>query len=586
MNFIQITDLSFRYPGAEVDSLRNVNLTIEKGDFVAVVGGNGSGKTTLCKTLNGMIPHYWSGEFAGDVRVNGIDTFDSTVAELSRTVGYVYQDFQNQLVRPTVRDEVAFGPVNYGLEDFGQRRDEALSQLGIEGLSERFVWQLSGGQAHLVALASVLALRPEVIIVDEPVAELDPARAEETYRQLEKLNREVGTTIIAIEHHAEFIARYASSVILMNDGAPVWHLPVREAMARAGELESHGIPAPTVTDIGRRIGVGQPALTVAEAADQLRQDGLVGTHDMVPDAAASPTVSSGATNPSNPPIRGHTANAAADSIARLQGVRHGYRSVGGSITPVLDGIDLTLHEGERVAVVGSNGAGKSTLLKLLTGLIVPRSGTVEVCGVNTRKRSAAQLADLVSYLYQHPERMFLTESVRKDVELFPTGRRIPDAEAIATRVIDRVNLGEMADRDGRALSGGQQRRATIAIGLAMRPRVLLLDEPTASLDIRSRDGVIGMLAELADTIRCAVVATHDMQLVADWATRVLVMGEGTVLADVTPRELFADVDLVTRARLVPPQVAQLGVELGMDPVPLSVDELVDRLATVEQKEQV
>ena len=270
MNFIQITDLSFRYPGAEVDSLRNVNLTIEKGDFVAVVGGNGSGKTTLCKTLNGMIPHYWSGEFAGDVRVNGIDTFDSTVAELSRTVGYVYQDFQNQLVRPTVRDEVAFGPVNYGLEDFGQRRDEALSQLGIEGLSERFVWQLSGGQAHLVALASVLALRPEVIIVDEPVAELDPARAEETYRQLEKLNREVGTTIIAIEHHAEFIARYASSVILMNDGAPVWHLPVREAMARAGELESHGIPAPTVTDIGRRIGVGQPALTVAEAADQLR----------------------------------------------------------------------------------------------------------------------------------------------------------------------------------------------------------------------------------------------------------------------------------------------------------------------------
>ena len=145
MNFIQITDLSFRYPGAEVDSLRNVNLTIEKGDFVAVVGGNGSGKTTLCKTLNGMIPHYWSGEFAGDVRVNGIDTFDSTVAELSRTVGYVYQDFQNPLGRPTVRDEGAFGPVNYGLEDFGQRRDEALSQLGIEGLSERFVWQLSGG---------------------------------------------------------------------------------------------------------------------------------------------------------------------------------------------------------------------------------------------------------------------------------------------------------------------------------------------------------------------------------------------------------------------------------------------------------
>ena len=147
---IQVTDLSFRYPGTDRDVLRNVNLTIEEGDFVAVVGGNGSAKTTLCKTFNGLVPHYWNGDFAGEVRVLGQDTWESSVAELSSSVGYVYQDFQNQLVRPTVRDEVAFGPLNFGHEDYRERTDEALEQLGIAHLRDQFVWQLSGGQSHLV----------------------------------------------------------------------------------------------------------------------------------------------------------------------------------------------------------------------------------------------------------------------------------------------------------------------------------------------------------------------------------------------------------------------------------------------------
>ncbi|MGO1286243.1 MAG: ABC transporter ATP-binding protein, partial [Brachybacterium sp.] len=500
---IVVEDLSFRYPGTDRDTLRNVDLTIQRGDFVAVVGGNGSAKTTLCKTFNGLVPHYWNGDFAGSVHVDGTDTWDSSVAELSSRVGYVYQDFQNQLVRPTVRDEVSFGPLNFGHQDYRERTEEALAQLGITHLRDSFVWQLSGGQAHLVALAAVLAMRPEVIVVDEPVAELDPARAREIYLRLRELNQRHGITVIAIEHHAEFIAEFARSVVLMADGAPVWHLPVQEAMDRHRDLEAHGIPAPDVVALTAAAGEESVALDVHSAVTMLR-----------PHVGERPTAAGDAVE---------LPDALAGSVASLRGIHHGYRTVAGDLAPVLVDLELDLRAGERIALVGTNGAGKTTLMKLLTGLIVPRQGTVTVDGIDTRSRSAARLSDHVAYLYQHPQQMFLKDTVRADVALFPTGRKVPDAQQRIDEVIRRVGLDELASRDGRTLSGGQQRRATIAIGLAMRPALLLLDEPTSSLDVRSRHDVTGMLDSLAETVRCAVVATHDMELVASWASRVIVL---------------------------------------------------------------
>lgn len=548
---IRVENLSFRYPGAQDDTLRNVNLSIRRGDFVAVVGGNGAAKTTLCKTFNGLIPHYWAGEFAGSVTVDGVDTYTSSVAELSTTVGYVYQDFQNQLVRPTVADDVAFGPLNFGMADHAERAQAAMTTLGIEGLGARFVWQLSGGQAHLTALAGAVALAPAVIIVDEPVAELDPARAEEIYDRLTELNREHGTTVITIEHHAEFIARYASSVLLMADGAPVWHLPVEDALLRSAELEFHGIPAPQPVSALHRLGIRAAPRSPEDAAQILHEHGVapIGERALEPEPAATAPV-----------------------VATMAGISHGYRSIGGDITPVLTELDLDLRRGDRVALVGGNGAGKSTLLKLLAGIAVAREGEVVVDGRNTRRVSARRMAETVAYLPQHPETMFLRSSIREDVALTPRTRKTPDAEVIVEQVLARVRLAHLADRDGRMLSGGQQRRASLAIGLAMRPRLLLLDEPTASLDVRSRDDVTAMLAELADTISCAVVATHDMQLVAEWATRVIVLEGGRVRADVAPRQLFADPELCRSLR--PPHIARLGALVGVEPLPLSVDEFV------------
>ena len=573
---IETIDLSFRYPGAEDYTLRNVNLTIEQGDFVAVVGGNGSGKTTLCKTFNGLIPHYWSGDFAGEVLVEGVDTVESSVGNLSNSVGYVYQDFQNQLVRPTVRDEVSFGPINYGLADYAQRTAEAMELLDITHLSDKFVWQLSGGQAHLTALAAVLALRPSIIIVDEPVAELDPARAREIYLRLRELN-DRGITIITIEHHAELIAEFAKSVVLMADGAPVWHLPTQEALDRSDELAQHGIPTPPMIDVARTLGATHVPRSVPSAVNWFRE------RDLMPAPANSPNpstiVDAAVHNQTHNQMRNDTPEQTRQCqvVASIDDVTHGYHTVAGGFQTVLNGISLDLHQDEKIALVGSNGAGKSTLMRLLTGLKVPRSGEVMVDGINTRSRSAAKMADRVSYLYQHPQQMFLQDSVRSDVLMFPAERKLADAQEITERVLTRTGLQPLAERDGRTLSGGQQRRATIAIGLAMRPQLLLLDEPTSSLDVRSRDDVIGMLSELADSIRCAAVATHDMQLVADWATRVIVLEQGRVLADLPPRELFSHPELLQRARLRPPQITELGIELGMNPLPLNAHEMLAAL---------
>jgi len=245
---IDVQHVSFCYPGAEANTLNDVSLRIQRGDFVAIIGSNGSGKSTLCKCLNGLIPTYYTGDFQGKVLINGIDTSSTTIAQLSKHVAYVFQDFENQLVRPTVFDELCFAPLNFGYENYKDRAVQALRMLDIEELSQRWIWQLSGGQKHMVALAAALALDPEVIIVDEPVAQLDPAHAKLIYEKLAMLNENYQKTIIVIEHHTEYIADYCKNVILLDRGGRVrWKQPVNAALSAIEELHELHIQPPQVT---------------------------------------------------------------------------------------------------------------------------------------------------------------------------------------------------------------------------------------------------------------------------------------------------------------------------------------------------
>ncbi|WP_135303316.1 ABC transporter ATP-binding protein [Haloarcula amylovorans] len=558
---IVVDDLSFRYPGTETNVLSGADVEIAPGEFVAVVGGNGSGKTTLCKSFNGIVPHFYEGTFEGSVTVAGLDTESSSVSELSRHVGYVFQEFDNQLVSPTVFEEVAFAPMNYGREDYRERVHQTLDLLNLDGLEDRFVWELSGGQKHLVALAAALSLDPEILVVDEPAAQLDPRNARETYEHLAELNANHGKTVVTIEHHTEFIAEYCESVVLVDDGEVSWKRPVEDALNRLSDLRAQDVHSPQVTRAAERLYDDDRRLpvTVADGAAQFAQR-TDATCVRTDGAVASPAAADGQA-----------------PVVTVENVSKAYRTLRSGERRALDGLSLDLYPDERVVLVGSNGAGKSTLLRLLTGIESPDAGSVTVDGVDAGTALPEALAEEVVYVHQNPEEMFIEDEVRADVAHYLRDREYPDVEARVDDVIEYLDLGALQHRDGRLLSVGQQRRASLAIGLATDPSIILLDEPTGSLDLASRAEVGRTIDRAGDRVETVVVATHDLELAAAWATRVVVLDGGQIIADGPPKTVFADVETLERANLRPPQVVRLGERLGLSPVPLTVDELARRL---------
>ncbi|WP_089649851.1 ABC transporter ATP-binding protein [Halobacterium hubeiense] len=556
---IDVDGLQFQYPGTDDAVLAGADLTIEPGEFVAVIGGNGSGKTTLCKSFNGIIPHFYEGDMQGTVTVAGHDVAASSVAELSQHVGYVFQEFDNQLVSPTVFEEVAFAPMNYGHEDYRERVHRTLDLLDLDGLEDRFVWELSGGQKHLVALAAALSLDPDILVVDEPAAQLDPVNARETYDQLAALNEDYGKTIVTIEHQTEFVADYCDSVVLVEDGVVSWKLPVESALNQLDALRAQNVHPPQVTRIADHIfdDESQLPVTLVDGVDRFTDYDFDGVRT---DGAAEPA-SSG------------------EPVVSFDDVSHSYDTLRSGTKDVLDGLSLDVYADERVVLVGSNGAGKSTLMQLVTGLETPDNGTVTVDGTDTTGVLPEQLAEEVVYVKQNPEEMFIDDSVRADVAHYLDDREYSNVEQRVDDVIEFLDLEPLQDRDGRLLSVGQQRRASLAIGLATDPSIVLLDEPTGSLDLASREEVGRTIDRAGERVETVVIATHDLELAASWATRVVVLDDGAVIADGPPAEVFADLDVLERANLRPPQVVRLGRELGLHPAPLTVKAFADRFDT-------
>jgi len=573
---IDVEDLSFRYPGSDDRVLRGADLRIDPGEFVAVLGGNGSGKTTLCKAFNGIVPHFYEGEFEGAVTVAGCDTRKSSVSDLSTHVGYVFQEFDNQLVSPTVFEEVAFGPVNHGRDDYRERVHRTLSLLGLDGMEDRFVWELSGGQKHLVALAAALSLDPEILVVDEPAAQLDPVNARETYDHLARLNDEHGKTVVTIEHHTEFIAEYCDSVALVEDGRVAWKEPVDAALNRLEDIRAQDVHPPQVTRVAERLFEDDRDLPVT-LRDGVRRFSALDFDSRANDAR---TFDSRA-NDARATDREGSANEGGEPIVSFENVSHSYRTLREGNEKVLDDLSLEFRASDRIALVGSNGAGKSTLLKLATGVEKPSDGTVTVDGVDTTGVLPEKLAEDVVYVHQNPEEMFIEDEVRADVAHYLRERGVDGVEERVDDVIEFFDLGALQHRDGRLLSVGQQRRASLAIGLATDPSIVLLDEPTGSLDLASREEVGRTIDRAGQRVETVVVATHDLELAAEWATRVVVLDDGRVVADGPPEQVFSAVDILQRANLRPPQVVRLSDELGLSPVALTVSELAERLGADE-----
>ena len=559
MHAVEIDGLTYTYPGAAQPTLKDISLQIEQGDFLAVVGNNGCGKSTLCKVLNGLIPHFITGTFEGKVTVGGLDTLESEVAELARKVGYVYQDFENQIVRPTVLDDASYACLNYAFPDYRKRGKTALRQCGLEGRENEYVWQLSGGQTHLLALAGAVSLQPDTLILDEPIAQLDPMHADRIYEVLRDLNEHHGKTIIVIEHHTEYIADYCKHVMLMKDGQVRWMLPAGEALQRVEELEGCNIFPPQVT----------------QAAYALRKRG-----SLPADAPLPTTVEKGLkTFGSLRYIPGPAASAperGGETAVSFQDVTLSYRSVKGEPRTVFQGLDLDIRKGERVALIGSNGAGKSTLMKLMVGLLKPNTGTVSLFGEAIGEKKAEDLSRQISLVYQNPEEMFIKDSIRGDIAYAMEVRGIPDWQERTDALLSRFRLTGLQDRDGRLLSGGQMRRASLAIGIALDPGVLLLDEPTANLDIATRREIMAVLSDMKDIIQTAVIATHDMQLVCQWAERIVVLCGGKVVADGPRDTVFSHREVTRLVGIRPPEIFTMAQALDQRALCYTVEEFLDR----------
>lgn len=556
MNAVEIDSLTYTYPGAPQPTLNNISLQIEQGDFLAVVGNNGCGKSTLCKVLNGLIPHFITGDFHGEVRVEGLNTLDSDVGALAQKVGYVYQDFENQIVRPTVLDDASYSCLNYAFSDYLERGRRALRQCGLEGREEEYVWQLSGGQTHLLALAGAVSLSPDVLILDEPIAQLDPMHADRIYEVLRELNQKHGKTIVVIEHHTEYIADYCKHVLLMKEGRVQWLLPTREALQRVEELEACNIFPPQVT----------------QAAHRLQQEGHL------PGDTPLPTTVEEGKEAFSPLIcrplaaAAQATSPAGDRAVSFRNVSLSYRSVKGEPRTIFSGLNLDIRKGEKVALIGSNGAGKSTLMKMMVGLLRPQTGTVSLFDEPIGEKKAEDLSRQISLVYQNPEEMFIKDSIRADIAYAMQVRSVSDWQQRTDALLERFRLTPLQNRDGRLMSGGQMRRASLAIGVALEPGILLLDEPTANLDIATRREIMAVLEDMKDIIQTAVIATHDMQLVCQWAERIIVLCGGQVVADGSRDEIFSRPDLVHRVGIRPPEIFSMARELDPRALCYTVDD--------------
>jgi len=591
---ISIHNLSFTYPGSLSPQLNHINLTIEKGEFIALIGENGCGKSTLCKAINGLIPHFFSGDYEGSVMVDSLCVEKVSISQLAQKVGYVYQDFENQIIRPTLIDDASFASMNYAYPDYIERGRQSLVKVGLGHRQQDYIWQLSGGQKHLLALASASALNPEIYVLDEPIAQLDPQHANDIYHLLEKLNQEEEKTVIVIEHHTEYIAQYCTHVVMMHEGRIVWKLPTKEALNRIEELQSKSIFPPQVTlaakcyteyrDTAEHHTAENYATEVyAEQNENLLpvtyEEGIIFFEKHLGDAIKNKR--SHTPNIHKPSLHTQSRHTMSDirsnkeKIVTLRNISLEYATVKGPKTKIFDELNIDLFKGENIGLIGNNGAGKTTLFKLLTGLIRASKGSIFVAGEETTRMSPEKIANHISMVYQNPEQMFISDSIEGDIMYAMKARKVEDYEKRGIELMEQFRLLDIRERDGRLLSGGQMRRASLAIGIALNPSILLLDEPTANLDIATRKEILTMLTSMQGRVNTAIIASHDMQLITEWADRILVLHNGKIIADGCREEIFGNHELMRLAGIDAPPIHRLSQHFDQESNCFTLEEFDD-----------
>jgi energy-coupling factor transport system ATP-binding protein len=518
---IEFSHFSFTYTGQVKPALNAVTLSIAYGEFVLVTGPSGGGKSTFCRCLNGLIPHFHGGTLRGDVVVDDMGITEYQPRDFATKVGMVFQDPENQLVGTDVERDIAFGLENLGLapDVIEQRVDESLAALGLTGLRRRPVAELSGGEKQKVALASALAVHPWLLVLDEPTSELDPESAREFMQTLVRLQLAIGFTVVLVEHRLERVVEYCSRIIVLDEGNVVEDgatADVLESLAR----DSHRIGVPPLVALshalrGSGMWRGDPPVSVAEAQESFG--------DLVPEDV--------------PEHRWEVVRPHGETLIEIDDLWYRYDVSGYA----LRGVSMQIRAGELLAVMGRNGSGKTTLVRHLNGLLRPERGSVRVRGTDTGGATVPQLARQVGLVFQNPNDHLFADTVEEEIS-FSLRHLGVEQEEWAVRfeeVLALFHLEEHRQRYPRDLSGGERQRVAVASVVSARPEVLVLDEPTRGLDHGLKEELMQFLLEYSAEGRAVVLVTHDVETVARYADRVVILDAGRVVADGPKRAVLA-----------------------------------------------
>jgi energy-coupling factor transport system ATP-binding protein len=565
-NAIVIEDLTFNYLHSERQVLNNINLSIPRNKITALVGPVGAGKTTLLLSLNGLVPHYIPGMMSGNIYVNGEDISKFETEELAEWINMLFDDPVLQIVGLTVEEDVAFGPANLGFsrEEVWERVHKSLEQMRLKGYEKRNPRQLSGGEMQLLAMAGVFAMQPNILVMDEPVAMLDPVGKKMVFDAIQKMNLDRGLTTIVTDSGAdiEAICEFADHMVLMNLGEIVAQGSPEVLLSQRKLVEKTTLRVPQVTELFWDIKSSedqvpvrlQQAVDILKALDFIQYPKARQVTMVEPQQSQSEEV-----------------------LVTAKNIKHTYPS-----TPPVDalkGVDLEIKRGEMVALLGQNGSGKTTLALHLVGILKPtnKDATIEVAEVDVVNTPLRETIQLINYVFQNPYNQLFNQTFGEEVEYGPKqlGLSPEEVDRRAIAALDAVGLLDLRNFYQASLTRSEATLLGLASVLSMDPKIVIADEPTKGLDEPTGRKVLEVLQERCMAGGAVLIITHDMELAARYATRVVVMSQGEILIDSTPLSVFANSEILTKAYLAPPQITRLAIELGVvekHSLPLTPDE--------------
>ncbi len=542
MPIITIENLKYKYPGTDRLVLDGISLSIEKGEFIGIVGQNGAGKSTLCQAIIGLVPQFYQGAYGGKVLVKERLADQVKVQEMCEDVGLIFQNPFNQLsgAKDTVYGEVAYGLQNLGIEreEMRSRIEKVLKQLDIWQYRDRNPFDLSGGQMQRVAIASMLVMQPEVMILDEPTSQLDPEGTEEVFRVVDRLSK-TGKTIIMVEQKLEKMAKYCDRLILMHEGKVIDFDTPEKIFAR-DDLEELGVLPPAFVRICKMYGWSNPDGTYPTTLEDTVR--LFEHQETLPDLSQN--------------LRKEKKHISREQeeVFKTENLFFSYLKN----IPVLENFNLSLDH-RTTAIIGQNGAGKTTFVRLLKGLLKPVSGSIYFGREDISQKTVAMLAGKVGYVFQNPDDQIFKYHVIDEVMFGPLniGMKPEKAEAEAKKALEMMGLSGKENENPYDLEIYERKMVAIASVIAMDTDVVILDEPTIAQDYPGKKRIGEMIRKLSGEGKLVIVILHDMDFVSEYFERVIVMAHGKILADGTSGEVFKMNEVLKEARLEKPYMTQL-----------------------------